>query len=167
MILQAAQFAREAHGDQRRKGGRPYVEHPARVAARVLIHPEATETMVVAALLHDVVEDTAVEIEEIARVFGDEVAAMVQVLTNPPRDPQKNRRERKAEMRTRLAAASREVRIIKLLDRIDNLNDSEGVSLGFLAVYLEESRLLAEAIGDADPVLKEELLAVIAHKGNL
>ena len=67
-ILRAAQFARQAHEGQRRKcNDRPYIEHPARVAARVTILPGATEAMVVAAWLHDVVEDTTVELDEIAR----------------------------------------------------------------------------------------------------
>jgi hypothetical protein len=58
--------------------------------------------------------------------------------------------------------ASREAKILKLLDRIDNLRDTEGLAPKFLAIYLEESRLLAEAIGNVDQGLKEELLALIA-----
>ena len=161
-ILKAAQFAREAHKNQRRKySGRPYIEHPGRVAARVAIHPCATETMVIAAWLHDVVEDTGVELTEISDLFGAEVAALVGELTNPSKGSSAPRRERKAQDRDQLAQASREAKIIKLLDRIDNLNELAGAPSEFASTYSEESRLLAEAIGDADYNLKQELLAMI------
>ena len=67
IILKAAAFARRAHAGQRRKyNDRPYIVHPARVAGRVAAHPQATETMVAAAFLHDVVEDTPHALDEVS-----------------------------------------------------------------------------------------------------
>jgi (p)ppGpp synthase/HD superfamily hydrolase len=164
-ILKAAQFAREAHGDQRRKyTGRPYIEHPARVAARVAIHPAGTETMVIAAWLHDVLEDTDIGLEVIANRFGEEVAQLVEELTNPSKGSPALRAERKAQDREHLARVSRPAKIIKLLDRIDNLRDMEGAPQKFLSLYLEESRLLAASIGNADAELVRELEDVIASR---
>ncbi len=163
-ILKAAQFARDAHAEQRRKyNGRPYIEHPARVAGRVATRSDATEAMVIAAWLHDVVEDTPVELAELTDRFGPEVARLVGELTNPSEGSREPRPARKAQDRAHLTTVSREAKVIKLLDRTDNLNEIAGAPEKYLRVCLDESRLLAEAIGDADPDLKEELLDTIAH----
>ncbi len=167
-ILRAAQFAHQAHKGQRRKyNGRPYIEHPARVAARVTILPGATEAMVVAAWLHDVVEDTTVELDEIADLFGVDVAGLAGELTNPSKGSSVSRAERKAQDRKHLACVSREAQLIKLLDRIDNLSEMDGGPREFVSIYLDEFRLLVEAIGDADQGLKLELLDTIAAAGGI
>ncbi len=159
IILKAAAFARCAHAGQRRKYfDRPCIVHPARVAGRVAVHPRATEAMVAAALLHDVVEDTPHTLEGVTAEFGPEVARMVEELTDTAEDSKAPRRERKKQERDRLARVSIEAKIIKLLDRIDNLQEMAKAPGGFARVYCEESRLLAEVIGDADPDLKAELL---------
>ncbi len=163
-ILEAAAYARQAHGDQRRKyTGRPYVEHPARVAARVSLHPRATESMVVAAWLHDIAEDTDVGLTDIAAHFGDDVAGIVGELTNPPKGSTLSRAERKSMDRDHLAQVSWEAKIIKLADRLDNLSDLKNAPDEFASVYATESLLLAEAVGDADPALKRELVD-LAHE---
>ena len=70
-IILAAQFARQAHKSQKRKhNGTPFIAHPARVAGRVATLEGATEDLVVAAYLHDVVEDTDCTIEQVQREFG-------------------------------------------------------------------------------------------------
>ena len=159
IILKAAAFARQAHAGQRRKyNDRPYIVHPARVAGRVAAHPRATEAMVAAAFLHDVVEDTPHTLEEVASEFGLEVARLVAELTNPSKGSKAPRRERKQVDRDHLAQVSVEAKVIKLLDRIDNLQEMVDAPSSFLRKYCEESRLLADVIGDADPDLKAELL---------
>ena len=159
LILQAAAYARRAHGDQTRKyNGRPYVEHPARVAARVSLHPRATESMVVAAWLHDIAEDTDLGLADIAARFGDQVAGLVGELTGTSNVSPLSRPERKALDRDHLARASWEAKIIKLLDRIDNLGELKNAPDEFASTYVAESLLLAEAVGDADLALKRELL---------
>jgi len=162
MILKAAAFARQAHDGQRRKyNARAYIQHPARVAGRVAVHPDATEVMVAAAFLHDVVEDTPHTLDEVVAEFGPEVGRLVADLTNPSKGVKAPRHERKQIDRTHLATVSREARIIKLLDRIDNLQELAYAPIGFRRTYCEESRLLADVIGEADPELKAELLDCI------
>ncbi len=159
IILKAAAFARQAHDGQRRKyNDRPYIAHPARVAGRVAAHPLATETMVAAALLHDVVEDTPHTLEEVSAEFGPEVARLVAELTNPSKGSKAPRCERKQLDRDHLAQVTLEAWIIKLLDRIDNLQEMVDAPGNFRRKYCEESRLLADVISDADPELKAELL---------
>ena len=159
LILKAASFARCAHADQRRKyNDRPYIQHPARVAGRVAAHPDATEVMAAAAFLHDVVEDTPYTLDEIVAEFGRDVARLVAELTDPSKGMKAPRHERKQIDRDHLALVSVEAKIIKLLDRIDNLQEMAAAPSGFRKKYCEESRLLAEVIGDADPELKAELL---------
>lgn len=162
VILKAAAFARQAHAGQMRKyRDRPYIVHPARVAGRVAAHPAATEAMVAAAFLHDVVEDTPYSLGDVADEFGSEVARLVEELTNPSIGVKAPKRERQQLDREHLAAVSAEAKIIKLLDRIDNLQEMAEAPRGFVRLYCEESRLLAEVIGDADPELKAELLDTV------
>ena len=164
LILKAASFARCAHAEQRRKyNDRPYIQHPARVAGRVAAHPDATEVMVAAAFLHDVVEDTPHTLDEIVAEFGPDVARLVAELTSPSKGMKAPRHERKQIDRDHLVTVSREAKILKLLDRIDNLQEMAEAPGGFRRKYCEESRLLAEAIGDADPDLKAELLDCVAR----
>jgi len=167
IIVRAARLAVRAHGAQTRKvTGRAYVEHPARVAARVLLRRDADEAMVAAALLHDVVEDTAITLDEIRAEFGDAVADLVRDLTNVYKAGAHvglNRAERKRLESARLAGVSRSAKIIKMLDRIDNLREAPGQDAGFLRVYAAESRDLVAAVGDADAALREELLVEVAR----
>jgi (p)ppGpp synthase/HD superfamily hydrolase len=114
--------------------------------------------MVAAAFLHDVVEDTPHTLDEIVAEFGPEVARLVAELTSPSKGMKASRHERKRIDRDHLATASHEATVIKLLDRIDNLQEMVDAPSNFRRRYCEESRLLADVIGDADPDLKAELL---------
>ncbi len=162
MILEAAVFARLAHAEQQRKfNHRPYIVHPARVAGRVAVHPRATENMVAAAFLHDVVEDTSRTLGDLSAAFGPEVVQLVDELTNPSKGSEAPRPERKQQDRTHLAQISVEAKIIKLFDCIDNLHDVVAAPDSFVRRFCKETRLLAEVIGDADLDLKAELLECI------
>jgi len=162
LIIQAAQFARNAHERQKRKySGLPYIVHPARVAGRVAVHPLADEEMVAAAFLHDVVEDTPYTLKEIEAEFGQRVAQLVNELTKPDAISHEVRSGRKGRELKQLADASQRAKIIKLLDRIDNLQDMRDAPREFVEQYCQESRNLADAIGDADLERKQELLACI------
>jgi (p)ppGpp synthase/HD superfamily hydrolase len=161
LILDAAQFAEEAHRGQVRKYKRvPYVYHPARVAGRVALHSKATEDMVAAAFLHDVVEDTPFNLSDISIATNDAVAAMVSQLTNPSKNLKLPREDRKALDRAHLTKACWGAKIIKMIDRLDNLGDMDGCEAQFANLYAQESLLLAETVGDADPALKAELVEV-------
>ena len=76
LILKAYQLAKSQHGDQCRKSGEPYIIHPLQVAYTMASLDMDAET-ISAALLHDVVEDTPVTIEEIRKMFGESVENMV------------------------------------------------------------------------------------------
>ena len=165
-IIKAAQFASQAHEGQVRKyTGMPYICHPARVAGRVAIHPEATEEMVMAAFLHDTVEDTQTTFKDIRFWFGNRVTNLVMDLTDPcctglaDTCKGKPREERKAIARGYIASACQESRIIKMVDRIDNLRDMPLTPPNsYTKMYLAESLLLAKAIGSADSELEQELV---------
>lgn len=153
-ILKAAHFCRKAHFGQARKvTGKPYATHPAKVASRIFLLDFAESygnhaALVIAAFLHDVVEDTPVTIEEINLLFGDEVARLVVGLTNEYTKhayPKLTRKERKKLENQKIAQLATDTKLIKLADRIDNLEDMT-LDDNFLPVYLEESKLLAQHI---------------------
>ena len=167
LIIKAAQFAAVKHKDQRRKYANvPYFEHLARTAQRVMLHEEATESLVAAAYLHDVVEDNHSTFEEVENQFGFLIKEHVMWLTNASKDinPRPPREERKRIDREKLAKAPPFVKIIKMIDRSDNLRDMMHIApKDKIQRYCEESALLVEAIGDASKDLKLVLLEDIAN----
>ena len=80
-IRAAFELAREAHAEQKRKSGEPYIIHPIAVATIVAIELKLGANPVIAAFLHDVVEDTAYTMDDIRQRFGDDVAFLVSVVT--------------------------------------------------------------------------------------
>jgi (p)ppGpp synthase/HD superfamily hydrolase len=141
LVARARAYAVAAHhGQVRRYTGAPYIVHPARVAAAVA--GETTDPAVVAAAwLHDVLEDTGTRPEELGALFGERVAGLVVELTNvytAAHYPNHNRASRKALERARWAAASREARLIKQADALDNLATIELHDPAFAAVYRAE-----------------------------
>lgn len=80
-IHAAFELAREAHAEQKRKSGEPYIIHPIAVATIVAIELKLGANPVIAAFLHDVVEDTAYTMDDIRQRFGDDVAFLVSVVT--------------------------------------------------------------------------------------
>jgi GTP pyrophosphokinase len=80
-INEAFEFARMAHEGQTRKSGDPYIAHPVAVAMIVAEELQLGANPVIAAFLHDVVEDTAYTIDDIRQRFGDDVAFLVSVVT--------------------------------------------------------------------------------------
>ncbi|WP_308721003.1 HD domain-containing protein [Komagataeibacter xylinus] len=146
LISRADAFAATAHAsiDQRRKyTGDPYIVHPRRVAQTVK-ETGARDEVIAAALLHDVVEDTPVTLEEIKAVFGEDVATLVEMVTDVSRPEDGNRRVRKAMDRDHLAQASAEGQTIKLADLIDNTASITRYDPGFARVYMREK---AELLG--------------------
>ena len=164
-LLLAIRVANEAHNGQYRKWGHssiPYIIHPLRVMNNVAMILESTEDMVIAAVLHDVLEDTKLtEADLVAKGFGGEVVLFVKALTNPSKGSNLTRADRKAMDRQHLAGASWEVKVIKLANRIDNMlevrNDPTSPK-DFVELYKNESRLLLEVLKGTN----EELEAVLA-----
>jgi GTP diphosphokinase / guanosine-3',5'-bis(diphosphate) 3'-diphosphatase len=127
LIRQAYLFARDAHGDQVRASGEPYVSHSVAVAT-VLADMRIDAVTIAAALLHDVPEDTPRTLEEIRAKFGPEVAGLVDGVTKLGRIEWKSREERQAEnLRKMFLAMANDIRIIliKLADRVHNLRTIE------------------------------------------
>jgi len=119
----AYQFSARAHEGQFRKGGAPYITHPLAVA-EILAGWHLDAQTLIAALLHDVVEDTGVSSEDVAREFGKPVAALVDGVTKLDRIRFENKAEAQAEnFRKMLLAMARDVRVIliKLADRLHNM----------------------------------------------
>lgn len=123
LIREAYEFAREHHGDQLRKSGEEYILHPLGVA-HILADMQMDETTLAAALLHDVVEDTDITLEDVRRKFGPEVAEIIDGVTKLDNLSFRSREEEKAEnFRKMFVAMARDIRvvIIKLADRLDNM----------------------------------------------
>jgi guanosine-3',5'-bis(diphosphate) 3'-pyrophosphohydrolase len=118
----AAAFAARAHRNQvRRDGKTPYVSHVFRVAMTVTQVFGCTDSVVIAAaLLHDTIEDTTTDYEDIEERFGGEVAALVSALTKNMALPEDEREE---EYDARLARADWRARLVKLGDVYDNYCD--------------------------------------------
>ena len=121
-IRDAFEFAREAHKPQRRKSGEPYIIHPVKVARIVAEELELGVDPVIAAFLHDVVEDTPYTIDDIRARFGDEVAFLVGVVTKEKKDKYVQSKQID-NFRQILASMQYDVRalLIKLADRLHNM----------------------------------------------
>lgn len=126
-IDKAYRLADEMHKEQRRVSGVPYILHPTSVACIVSDLGMDTDS-IVAALLHDVVEDTPTTLEEIMTMFGSDVAHLVDGVTKIGKIAYVTREERQAEnVRKMLIAMSNDIRviIIKLADRLHNMRTIE------------------------------------------
>ncbi len=127
MIEKAYRMANEAHKDARRRSGEPYICHPLAVARLVLDLGMDTES-IAASLLHDVVEDTPITIDEVKSAFGAEVALLVDGVTKLTKIQFSSIEEQQAEnLRKMLLAMSQDVRvmIIKLCDRLHNMRTGD------------------------------------------
>ena len=122
-IMRAYKLADDAHEGQVRSSGDKYITHPLSVASILLDYCMDTDT-VCAALLHDVVEDTEVSLDDIRKSFGENVAVMVDGVTKIGQVPLNTKEEQQAEnIRKILMAMSKDIRviIIKLADRLHNM----------------------------------------------
>ena len=123
VIDRAIDVACTAHQGQLRSSGEAYVCHPLQVAGILVELGMDTET-IVAALLHDVVEDTAMQLSELRAMFGEDVALLVDGVTKLGKLPFTSREEQQAEnIRKMLLAMAKDIRviIIKLADRLHNM----------------------------------------------
>ena len=124
MVEKAYKIARDAHKDQRRKSGEPYIIHPLCVAI-ILADLELDKESLVAGILHDVVEDTIMTDEEIAHEFGDEVALLVEGVTKLTQISwSTDKVEIQGEnLRKMFLAMAKDIRVIliKLADRLHNM----------------------------------------------
>ncbi|MEO7804659.1 MAG: bifunctional (p)ppGpp synthetase/guanosine-3',5'-bis(diphosphate) 3'-pyrophosphohydrolase [Actinomycetota bacterium] len=123
IVIRAFGAAEAAHEGQRRKSGEDFISHPVGVA-RILAEQGMDETSIVAAFLHDAVEDTSLTLDDVLAEFGEEVAGIIDGLTKIEKIGFRSKEQEKAEnLRKMIMAMARDIRvlIIKLADRLHNM----------------------------------------------
>lgn len=185
LVREALEIARKAHAGQIRNasGGRPYIDHPVAVAERLGEHVDGDEVLA-AALLHDVVEDSELEVDDIRARCGDRVAELVAVLSDDETIESYSRR--KQDHRDRVEAAGEEAMAIYAADKLTNVAmlrdahraEGEEAIAGELKVPLDEKveiwegdlEMLRRHAGDSEAVrslaagLEEELSGLEADR---
>ena len=159
----AFDFAMAAHAsiNQLRKyTGEPYIVHPIAVA-RLVRSIGGTNEMIAAALLHDVVEDTPVTLNEIKHVFGFPIADLVEQLTDVSVPQDGNRAIRKEIDRKHSARATAEGQTIKLADLIENSRTIAEHDPEFAEVYIPEKRALLEVLTKGNLGLQRQAWVIV------
>lgn len=163
LVARARAFAIAAHsacGQTRKYTGEPYWTHPMQVAY-TLARAWLPRAVIAAGWLHDVVEDTAVTIDDIRREFGHEVATLVEEVTDVARPEDGNRATRVALNRAHVAKASYFGKTIKLADLIDNTRTITAADPKFAGVYMREKRELLDVLTHSLPSLYEHAKATV------
>jgi (p)ppGpp synthase/HD superfamily hydrolase len=131
LLTRAFRFAAAAHEGQQRRSGEAFIHHPWGVA-KICAQLRLDEQTLAAALLHDVVEDTETELDEVRAEFGDEVTRLVDGVTKLTRVQFQSREQAEAENYRKMIVAMAEderVILIKLADRLHNLRRSPTASV--------------------------------------
>ena len=159
-FIEAAAFAARRHRYQKRKGAdaEPYINHPLEVA-NLLVNVGGVDDydVLIAAVLHDTVEDTETTEEEIAARFGEQVASMVMEVTDDKSLPKAERKERQVEHAPHLSAGAK---LIKLGDKISNITDvtknpPDGWSQERRREYVEWGERVVAGLRGANPRLEK------------
>src|SRR5262245_22140570 len=127
LLRRSFEYAERAHAGQTRRSGEEFIHHPLGVA-RICAELHLDEQTIAAALLHDVIEDTEADVEELRAEFGAEVAQLVEGVTKLTRISFKSREQAEAEnYRKMIVAMAQDVRVIliKLADRLHNMRTIE------------------------------------------
>ena len=161
LVHRAKEFATRAHEGQVRKyTGVPYIVHPVEVM-EIVKTVKHNDTMLAAALLHDVVEDTDCTLDDIQTEFGENVASLVADLTDVSKLEDGNRETRKAKDREHSAGASAAAQTVKLADLISNSLDLVKHDPSFAKVYMIEKFLLLSVLTNGDKTLFVRALKLV------
>ena len=160
-IMAAARFAAEKHAQQKRKGenGEPYFNHLLEVAELITASsPHLDVELIIAAFLHDTVEDTGVTLQELEQRFGKEVADLVAEVTDDKSLPKEIRKQLQVE---HTPEKSSRAQTLKLADKISNLraiisSPPVGWSRERKQQYFEWARQVVSGIASPNPFLKSE-----------
>ncbi len=129
LLFRALNYSAEQHKAQRRKGMEsvPYINHPIKVTAIISqFIPQASDELIVASILHDVVEDTDATIDDIKNMFGDTIAGIVQEVTDDKSLPKAESKRKQIENASKL---SLNAKIIRICDKIANVRDICGENI--------------------------------------
>jgi guanosine-3',5'-bis(diphosphate) 3'-pyrophosphohydrolase len=163
VVFKAAAFAARAHRHQTRKDGvTPYFSHPVRVCL-VVAHVFGFDDprMLAAALLHDTIEDTTTDCDDLIKHFDAEVARWVSALSKDKRRPES---EREAVYCDQLKAADWQVKVLKLADLYDNISDSITGDKDQPRTTAEKARRYLAAVRDGLPPEGEKALKLVEEK---
>lgn len=158
-IVAAIAFAARKHRDQRRKdaAASPYINHPIALA-NVLANEGGIddERVLVAAILHDTIEDTETTQQELLREFGQEIASIVMEVTDDKALPKAERKQLQIE---HAASISRRAKLVKLADKICNLRDVAGSPPADWPVerrqeYFDWAKAVIDGLRGANPSLE-------------
>jgi guanosine-3',5'-bis(diphosphate) 3'-pyrophosphohydrolase len=168
-ILKAAAFAAHKHRDQRRKdaAASPYINHPIALANILANEGGITDaTVIVAALLHDTVEDTETTPAELLELFGEEVAKVVMEVTDDKSLPKAQRKRLQVE---HAAHISKPAKLVKLADKISNLRDIAASAprewtLQRRREYFDWAKQVVDGLGDVSPLLLQAFNAAYRRR---
>jgi (p)ppGpp synthase/HD superfamily hydrolase len=163
IVFEAASFAARAHKNQFRKDKEtPYFSHPVRVCLTVRqVFGFDDPQMLAAALLHDTIEDTSTDCDDIIERFGPTVGKWVSALskdTRLPHDP------REAEYSSVLAGSDWQVKVLKLADLYDNLGDSKSTSLAQKRKTVEKAHFYLAAVRHGLPPEADKAMKLVEQR---
>ena len=159
----ALTFAIKRYGKLKRKNSHlPYIIHPIRVATilRAAGYSEYDhEDLLIAAIFHDLVEDTPTPLEEIEQKFGSKIALIVKEVSKPSDKP-------KDEWLKNFGNFSKEAQILKMADRIDNLMEMEGWAIERQHLYAKQAKIILQQCGNSNTALSTKLEETISYHLN-
>jgi guanosine-3',5'-bis(diphosphate) 3'-pyrophosphohydrolase len=162
LINKAVYWAKKYHGNQKRKSGEPYYSHPLEVAYMVSGYNLKTD-VIAASILHDIVEDTEVTVEMIQSTFGQRIAEMVDRLTRDRPNGTKLSVEQILE--NAYKHKDREVLLIKLIDRLHNIQTIESMKIEKQKDIAEETlKHVAIISTEFDDINLEECIYMGSYK---
>jgi guanosine-3',5'-bis(diphosphate) 3'-pyrophosphohydrolase len=167
-LLHAASFAAQKHKEQTRKGSdaQPYINHPLEVANILADVGDVDDVdILTAAILHDTVEDTETNAEELTRLFGERVCGFVLEVTDDKRLPKEVRKQKQIEHAPQL---THEAKQIKLADKISNIRDvtnnpPDGWDLNRRREYIEWGVAVVNGLRGANAELERQFDELVDH----